>query len=84
MNRRQQNEDEMHRDPNNWRWGIFYFNPADERLFVPKKNPAFGVTLNFANPRSYLIFFPLVFMILLAVFATLMDDRLQGAGGKVN
>jgi uncharacterized membrane protein len=73
MRQYQPDEDEMWRDPNNWKWGIFYFNPNDERLFVPKKIPAFGATLNFANPRSYILFIPLMFFILFVIFAAIFQ-----------
>jgi len=29
--------DEWHKDPKNWKWGIFYYNKKDKRLFPPKK-----------------------------------------------
>jgi len=45
---------EVSRDPAHWRWGVFYYNPADRRIFPPKKNPAMGWTVNFANRRSVL------------------------------
>jgi uncharacterized membrane protein len=54
-------QDRMRRDPDNYKWGIFYFNPDDSRLFLPKRNPFLGYTLNFANSYSYLI--------LIAIFA---------------
>lgn len=41
-----------HNDPNNWKWGIFYFNKADKRIFPPKRTKYFGWTVNFANPIS--------------------------------
>jgi len=44
----------FHKDPNNWKWGIFYYNPSDERLFLPKKNPLMGITVNFAKPGAYI------------------------------
>lgn len=47
-----------------WKWGIFYFNPDDKRIFPPKKDPAFGWTVNFANWRSIL-----AFVLMLAFFA---------------
>lgn len=37
-------------DPQYWKWGLFYFNPNDKRLLVPKRVPSLGWTLNFANP----------------------------------
>ncbi|MCU0360615.1 MAG: hypothetical protein MUF75_07850 [Bacteroidia bacterium] len=45
--------DAFHKDPNNWKWGLFYYNPLDERLFLPKKNPMMGITLNFAKPEAF-------------------------------
>lgn len=48
------------RDPSNYKWKMFYFNPADERLIVPKPNPNMGITLNFAKPKAYLILLPLI------------------------
>lgn len=46
---------EWNNDPNNWIWGIFYFNPKDNRLFPPKKIKQLGWTINFANPNSAFI-----------------------------
>lgn len=52
----EQNElDEMRKNPDNYKWGIFYFNPNDPRCIIPRRNIALGVSLNFANPYSYLI-----------------------------
>ena len=45
----------MSDDLSNYKWGIFYFNPQDERVFVQKRNKWMGWTLNFANPYSYLV-----------------------------
>lgn len=52
-------------DPDNWIWGIFYYNPKDKRLFPPKKIKAFGYTTNFANPNS--VFALIVLMLILIV-----------------
>ena len=60
-------EDVMHKDSKNWKLGVFYYNPLDERLMVPKKNHSIGATMNFANPRAYWIFFPAVILILLTI-----------------
>lgn len=51
------------KEPNNWIWGIFYYNKEDKRLFVSKKVEWRGTTFNFANPKSgfYLIGFILFF-----------------------
>jgi len=47
--------DNMNNDPDNYKWGLFYWNPKDNRVFVPKRIRQFGWTLNFANPVSYFI-----------------------------
>jgi uncharacterized membrane protein len=44
-----------HDDVNNWKWGSLYFNKNDKRIFIEKPDPAYGFTLNFANPKSYLV-----------------------------
>ena len=59
-------EDEMHSDPNNWRLGIFYFNPKDKRLVVFKRIPSMGITVNFANPFSGIILLGLILAIWIA------------------
>jgi uncharacterized membrane protein len=46
--------EKWHKDPNNWKWGMFYFNREDKRIFPPKKKEAMGWTVNFANPTSIL------------------------------
>jgi uncharacterized membrane protein len=37
-----------------WRWGIFYVNRDDPALFVEKRF-GIGYTLNFGNPRAWLV-----------------------------
>ena len=44
------------KDPKNWKLGNFYFNKKDKRIFVDKPNPEYGITVNFANPKTYLFF----------------------------
>jgi len=41
-------------DPHHWKLLIFYYNPADPRLFVPKRT-GLPVTLNFARPAAWLL-----------------------------
>ena len=48
----QQQYDEWSKDPKNWIWGIFYYNKLDDRSFQPKRNPNFGITINFARQYS--------------------------------
>ena len=52
-----------------WKGGIFYVNREDPSIFVEKR---FGVgwTLNFANPRGYIVFvLPLVVVLLISIFS---------------
>jgi uncharacterized membrane protein len=37
-----------------WRYGVFYVNAEDARLFVPKRY-GLGYTLNFARPAAWLV-----------------------------
>jgi hypothetical protein len=45
--------DSMSSNPNNWK-GIFYYNPRDPRLLVPKINPLMGSSFNYAHPITYI------------------------------
>lgn len=48
----QQQSDQWREDPNNWVWGLFYYNKKDPRVFPPKRIESMGFTINFANPHS--------------------------------
>ena len=50
-------------DPNNWKYGIFYYNKADNRIFPPKRNIYMGWTINFAKPSSIIAFVVLLLII---------------------
>jgi len=63
--------DNMRKNPDNYKWGIFYYNPNDKRLFLPKRNVGMGWTMNFANPWSYFIILIFVSMIFLGSFLTI-------------
>lgn len=41
-------------NPNNYKYGMFYFNKEDSRVVVPKRNRSFGWSLNFAVWKAYL------------------------------
>lgn len=56
---------EWHDNPANWKWGIFYYNPEDKRIFPPKRIRQFGWTVNFANPKSYMTLVGIVGAIIL-------------------
>ena len=55
--------DAWHDNPSNWKWGVFYFNKEDKRLFPPKRMKYAGWTVNFANPYSILSLLGLVIVI---------------------
>jgi uncharacterized membrane protein len=52
--------------PNNWRWGIIYFNPNDQRVIVPKRVHVLGWTLNMAQPASLIFLSTLLLIIVLS------------------
>jgi uncharacterized membrane protein len=60
----EETKEKWQNDPNNWIWGIFYYNKEDKRLMPPKNIPFMGWTVNFANRNSVLLF---VFMMLLVI-----------------
>ena len=55
-------------DNSHWKYGIFYYNKEDKRIFCPKRLPFTGWTINFANPYSILIVGGIVVLILLFFF----------------
>ena len=48
------------KDRNNWKYGMFYYNPEDERLLPPKR---LGWTTNFANSKSVALLIAIIFFI---------------------
>ena len=51
---------------NHYKFGIFYYNPNDGRIIVPKRIKYLGLTLNFANPLSYgiiIAIFAIIFLL---------------------
>lgn len=51
----------MKNNPSKYKYGLFYWNPDDQRIWVPKLM-GWGWTLNFANPLSY-IFLIIIFLL---------------------
>lgn len=51
-------------DNSHWKWNTFYYNATDKRIFVPKKIPATGMTLNFAHPLSFFVVAIIIAMII--------------------
>ncbi|WP_428231163.1 DUF5808 domain-containing protein [Flavobacterium sp.] len=56
---------EWNNNPDNWIWGLFYFNPKDNRLFPPKKIKELGWTINFANPNSVFVVIVVIAILLI-------------------
>jgi len=54
-----------HQDPNNWKFGILYYNKEDKRIFPPKRKAQFGWTVNFANPISILTILAIIIVTLI-------------------
>ena len=61
------NSNRMINDPENYRWGILYFNTKDGRVIVPKYNNMMGWTFNFAKIYTYLIFLGLISVLLISI-----------------
>lgn len=57
--------DEMRNNPDNYKLGMFYYNPQDPSFIVPKRNKYLGWTFNFANQFTYILLFCLA---VIAVF----------------
>ncbi len=49
-----------------WYAGIFYYNPDDRRVIVPKRIAWAGWALNFARPASFVIISVLIMVMILA------------------
>ncbi|MDR3667700.1 MAG: DUF5808 domain-containing protein [Ignavibacteriaceae bacterium] len=49
-----------------WKWGMFYYNPLDKRIFLPKRT-GLGLTLNFAHPVSTILMVALVLIIIISM-----------------
>ncbi len=52
-----------------YKFGIFYYNPSDTRLLIPKRTSSMhGYTLNFAKPISSVIISLLLFLAIVLVY----------------
>lgn len=58
-------------NPDNW--STIYFSKKDRRVWVPKKNPQHGVTINFGNPAGSRWIYYLFLLFLLS--GLLLDQR---------
>jgi uncharacterized membrane protein len=68
----QETEEKWSKDPNNWIWGILYYNKEDKRLMPPKRIPFMGWTVNFANRNSVLLF--VFIMLLVSLFIVIITE----------
>jgi len=64
----EEEKNNWHNNPDNWIWGMFYYNPEDPRLFPPKKVKELGWTTNFANPNSVLAMLIVILVLLIFIF----------------
>ncbi|WP_369753212.1 DUF5808 domain-containing protein [Flavobacterium sp. WC2409] len=60
-----------HKDPKNWKLGVFYYNKEDKRILPPKRMAWVGWTVNFANSISVALFvITIIIIISLALFSS--------------
>ncbi|NHM06391.1 hypothetical protein G4D82_04095 [Flavobacterium sp. CYK-4] len=67
-NPNQETLEKWHQDPNNWKWSMFYYNPKDRRVLVPKRNKWMGWTTNFAYLPSVLLLVIVLASAILAIY----------------
>jgi uncharacterized membrane protein len=70
----QETQERWRKDPDNWIWGLFYYNKEDKRLLPQKRIPIMGWTVNFANRNSVLFF---VFMMLLIILFVVIMAKIK-------
>lgn len=63
----EQQKNHWNQDPENWIWGIFYYNREDKRMFPSKRVKEMGWTINFANPNS--VFLAVVLILILMILS---------------
>lgn len=65
---------EWENDPNNWIWGMFYYNPNDKRPYFQKKIREFGWHANYANSTTILTTTLLILVVFIFIkFANLTN-----------
>ena len=64
MRRQEEVNDSEWSNPANWRTGFLYFSRRDDRVWVPKRIPGSGDTLNLGRPLGL--------GIVLAIFALIL------------
>jgi uncharacterized membrane protein len=71
-------------DDRYWYGGVFYHNPDDPALFVPKRF-GLGWTMNFGHPRAKLVLLGMLLLVLLpplvvAILGVLFPGSIQPSG----
>ena len=59
-------------DPENYWLGIFYFNPQDSRVLMPKRNRMLGWTVNFARPSTII---GIIVVVAVLIIVSLLESR---------
>lgn len=57
-----------------WHWGVFYNNPADAHIWVPKRF-GIGYTLNYAHRASWTISFVFIAVTILIMVLAIVFDQ---------
>ncbi|MCE3075010.1 DUF5808 domain-containing protein [Chryseobacterium gwangjuense] len=57
------------KESSHWKFGLFYYNKEDKRIFSPKRF-GLGWTINFANPLSVSAF--LLILIIIGLISQLL------------
>ena len=65
-------------DDRYWSGGIFYNNPDDPALFVPKRY-GLGWTLNFGHPQSKLFLIGILLLLLLPIVIAILGGLFPGS-----
>jgi uncharacterized membrane protein len=63
----EETKNEWENDPDNWIWGMFYYNPKDKRSYFPKRIKEFGWHANYADPNYIVIVLLLVAVIVVFI-----------------
>lgn len=70
----QETQEKWSKNPDNWIWGIFYYNKEDNRIFPPKKIAWMGNTVNFANSKSVLFMIGALMFFSFVLFSILKNQ----------
>jgi uncharacterized membrane protein len=54
--------------PDNWKWGLFYSNKDDNRLFVLGRKMGIGWTLNFSHSFAFLVVSIFFILIMISLY----------------